>query len=205
MIFFFLDTSIKKEISVKMMNYALLLVVIGLNLLGFRLPKDRDHFFKYGDIITEEEILYLIEDHEKVAKMPLPEKVVYCLINTYKHISFMHFYWNMLNFSIMAVTVTNMGVSPVFIFLTSNISSVIAFVIYTRRGDRVKGFSAANYSINAIFVFMVFKSSPARAVGITTWYFMTSLYDWKYGNKRTSHSVHFSGFILGLIQSMTML
>lgn len=187
------------------MNYALLLGVIGLNLLGFGLPRDRDDILKYGDIITEEETQYLIGDRWKVAKMPLPEKIVYCLTNTYRHINFMHFYWNMVNFSIIAVMVTNMGVSPIFTFLTSNISSVIAFLIYTRSGDRVKGFSAANYSINAIFVFTVSKSSPARAVGITAWYFMTSLYDWKYGSKRTCHSVHFSGFILGLIQSILML
>ena len=188
-----------------MMNYALIPLVIALNLWGFIRPEPGDDFSKYRDIITEEETQYLIGDRWKVAKMPLPEKIVYCLTNTYRHINFMHFYWNMVNFSIIAVMVTNMGVSPIFTFLTSNISSVIAFLIYTRSGDRVKGFSAANYSINAIFVFTVSKSSPARAVGITAWYLMTSLYDWKYGSKRTCHSVHFSGFILGLIQSILML
>jgi hypothetical protein len=205
MIFIFLDTSITIEILLKTMNYVLVPVVIGLNLWGFNHPEPRDDFSKYRDIITEEEKVYLRRENERVAKMPLPEKVVYCLIYTYKHTSFLHLYWNMINFTVMAITVTNLGVSPVFIFLTSNISSVIAFLIYTRRGDRIKGFSAANYSINGIFVFVVFKSSPVRAIGITTWYFMTSLYDWKYGNKRTSHSVHLGGFILGLFQCMMML
>ena len=197
MIFFFLETSIIIEISVMMMNYALIPVVLGMNLWGFTHPDHPDDLgvlSKYEDIITEEEYVCLRRENDRVANMPLPEKVVYCLINTYKHISFVHLYWNMFNFILMAFTVMNMGVSPVFIFLTSNISR-----------DRVKGFSAANYSINATFVLMVFRSSPARAIGITAWYFMTSLFDWKYGNKRTSHSVHFNGFILGLIQSIAVL
>ena len=167
------------------MDYTFLFAVLSLNLAGF---------------IEDEKIEYTMHSKNNKEDPTISRQAMYCLVNTYRHIDFHHLYWNMIIFTYFSVILMSSGVSPMFIFLTGNLSSVIAFIIYTRNGDKVKGFSAVIYSTKATFVSVVFKSNPLNAIAVTAFWLMVELYDAKYGNKRTCHSVHFIGFALGLLQ-----
>ena len=167
------------------MDYTFLFAVLSLNLMGF---------------MEDEQIEYTMHSKNINEDPTISQQAMYCLVNTYRHIDFQHLYWNMILFTYFSVILMNLGVSPMFIFLTGNLSSVIAFLIYTRNGDKVKGFSAVIYSTKATFVSVVFKSNPFNAIAVAVFWFVIELYDVKYGNKRTCHTVHFNGFALGLLQ-----